>query len=147
MGNIKHFTCQDQDEHYDVSWPVNGFQNLDNVSCYANATIQCDFRCTVITTKLITQCTTDVLKMLYISYKQNKEVLNTFQIRQFVGTQFARNVQQDASEFLSAHCMKSKPFEVFWNISYYQRYAVLRVTLQELPMILTLLCRFHCLLQ
>ena len=133
--------------HNDIPRSVNGFQNVDNVSCYANATIQCIFHCAPITQILIAQRTTDVFQTLFISYtRDNKQVLDTFAVREFVGTRFTCNMQQDASEFLSALCTKSDTVRSSVEHRLLSTIRCKTCNDTKLPNVLTSLFHFHCLL-
>lgn len=87
---------------------VVGIRNVDGVSCYANATLQCIFHCPVIVRKLIKLTNNDSLETMALSYVTNAgPMLNSLSVREYAGEQFTANVEQDAAEFLMALCEKS----------------------------------------
>lgn len=86
---------------------VVGMENRDNVSCYANATLQCIFHCSEILRALIKLNNNDALERLAYSYVTTSATLNSFAVRELAGQQFTEDEQQDAAEFLMAICEKS----------------------------------------
>lgn len=79
---------------------------MDNVSCYANAVLQCLIHNNIIRKILLKHDDTNTIKTLINDYIDGKNVLNSINIRHFLSEPFSLNMQQDAAEFLTVLCEK-----------------------------------------
>ncbi|KAL6433602.1 hypothetical protein ACFW04_006589 [Cataglyphis niger] len=61
-----------------TTWVIHGFQNTDEVSCYANAVLQCLLHLNVIRQQLFNCDISDVLRILMHRYKNGMCNLNTY---------------------------------------------------------------------
>ncbi|XP_050544317.1 uncharacterized protein LOC126907242 [Daktulosphaira vitifoliae] len=96
-----------------ISRKIIGFENIDNVSCYANSVIQALYHCDKLVSAIHKGQVGEKLKQQLIGYEANK-VTNMFEIRKYVddtlnNTIFTRNEQQDCVEFMEAlmNCNRS----------------------------------------
>lgn len=94
-----------QETRQNTSWIIRGFQNTDNVSCYANTVLQCLLHLNDIRQLLISD-KQNVLGKLAHRYENGMAKLNTYRVRKYLGKYFSSNVKRDASEFLMALCTK-----------------------------------------
>ena len=95
---------QNQTLQINTTWILRGFQNTDNVSCYANAVIQCLLHLCAIRKQLSNCDKSNVLRMLMHRYEYGMRNLNTHDIRQYLGELFSMNVKRDALEFFTVLC-------------------------------------------
>jgi len=63
-------------------WIIYGFQNIDEVSCYANAVLQCLLHLHVIRKQLLNYNKLDILSLFAHQYEHRMNNLNTYKIRQ-----------------------------------------------------------------
>ncbi|KAL6418501.1 hypothetical protein ACFW04_012057 [Cataglyphis niger] len=75
------------------TWVIHGFQNTDEISCYANTQL---FNCDI----------SDVLRILMHRCENAMHNLNTYVIRQCLGEFFKSATKRNASDFLIALCEK-----------------------------------------
>jgi len=96
-------SAQESDEktRQSTGWILRGFQNIDKVSCYANAVLQCLLHLNIIRKHFFNYDKLDVLNLFAHRYEHGMNNLNTYEIRQFLGQYFS-----DAFEFLTALCTK-----------------------------------------
>jgi len=71
--------CQDQKFQQNV-WIIRGFQNMDKVSCYVNAVLQCLLHLSAIRKQLFNCDKSNVLRMLMHRYENGMRNLNTYAI-------------------------------------------------------------------
>jgi len=88
------------------AWVIRGFQNIDKVSCYANASLQCLLHLNTIRKQLYNYDKLDVLNLFAHQYEHGINNLNTNEIRQSLGEYFSVAVKRDAFEFLTVLCTK-----------------------------------------
>jgi len=72
-----------------TDWVLRGFQNIDKISCYANAVFQCLLHLNVIRKHLFNYNKLDVLNLFAHRYKHVMNNLNIYEIRQFLGQYFS----------------------------------------------------------
>lgn len=91
------------------AWSINGLTNVDGVSCYANAIIQCIFNCQPIREQLfnITKEKENPLTLLLRAYVERNNLLNSVAVREYVGGSFSEKKHHDVSEFFIGICNKS----------------------------------------
>lgn len=105
---IKCQKIQD-DGNFDKNlWHVNGLKNIDGVSFYANAIVQCMFNSPFIRQELMksTDDPKNALTVLLRTYIGRNSNLDVSLVRQFIGEPFSGKRQQDASELLMSICSK-----------------------------------------
>ncbi|XP_067209109.1 uncharacterized protein [Linepithema humile] len=85
---------------------MHGFQNTDEVSCYANAVLQCLLNFNVIRKQIFDHDKSNVLGILMHQYENKLPNLNTYVIRQCLGEFFSNSVKRDACDFFIALCTK-----------------------------------------
>ncbi|KAL6254311.1 hypothetical protein P5V15_014360 [Pogonomyrmex californicus] len=90
----------------DTKWIMYGFQNIDKISCYANAVLQCLLHLQVIRKQLLNYDKLDVLNLLAHRYEHGMNNLDTYEIRKSLGENFSVAIKRDALEFLTALCTK-----------------------------------------
>jgi len=88
------------------AWIIRGFQNIDKVSCYANAAIQCLLHLNIIRKQLYNYDKLDVLNLFAQQYEHRMNNLNIYEIRQFLGEYFSVPIKRDAFEFFTVFCTK-----------------------------------------
>jgi len=84
-------------------WIIYSFQNINEVSCYANAVLQSILHLHVIRKQLLNYNKLEVLNLFAHQYENG---MNTYEIRQSLGEYFSVNIKRNASEFLRALCTK-----------------------------------------
>ncbi|KYM98499.1 ATP-dependent DNA helicase PIF1 [Cyphomyrmex costatus] len=89
-----------------TAWIIRGFQNIDKVSCYANATLQCLLNLYTFRKELLNYDKLDVLNLFAHQYEHGTSNLNTYDIRQSLGEYFSTIIKRNALEFLTALCTK-----------------------------------------
>jgi len=89
-----------------TAWVMRGLQNVDKVSCYVNAALQCLLHLNIIRKHLLNYDKLDVLNLFAHQYECGMNNLNIYEIRQSLGEYFSVNVKRDAFEFLTALCTK-----------------------------------------
>jgi len=89
-----------------TGWIIHGFQNIDKVSCYANAVVQYILNLNAIRQQLLYCEKSDVLRMLMHRYENGMHDLNTYAIRQCLGEYFSSSLKRNASDFFIALCEK-----------------------------------------
>jgi len=89
-----------------TGWVLRGFQNIDKVSCYANAVLQCLLHLNGIRKHLFNYDKLDVLNLFAHRYEHGMNNLNTYEIRQLLRQNFSAPIKRDAFEFLTALCAK-----------------------------------------
>lgn len=89
-----------------TSWVIHGFQNIDKVSYYANAVLQCLFHLNTIRKQLFKSDKLNVLNLLAHRYENGLHNLNTYTIQEYLGAYFSTGIKRDAFEFLTALCTK-----------------------------------------
>ena len=99
-------SSSDKKVRQSTSWVIHGFQNTDEVSCYANAVLQCLLHLNVIRQQLFNCDKSDVLRILMHRYENGMRTLNTYAIRQCLGEYFSNTAKRNASDFLTTLCEK-----------------------------------------
>ncbi|XP_067215692.1 uncharacterized protein [Linepithema humile] len=89
-----------------ITWNMYGFQNVDEVSCYANAVLQCLLHLNSIRKQIADYDKLNDLNVLMCHYENKVHNLNTYVIRQSLGEYFSKSVKRDACEFFTALCTK-----------------------------------------
>jgi len=120
----KTFTCVQELDQKAVlkssAWIIYGFQNIDEVSCYENAVLQCLLHLHVIRKQLLLNYDKlDVLNLFAHQYEHGMNNLNTYEIRQSLGEYFSIAIKRDALEFLTALCTK---YDYIQNLVDHQYY-------------------------
>jgi len=91
----------------DVFIRIYGFQNIDKISCYTNAMLQCLLHLHVIWKQLFLNYNKlDVLNLFTHQYEHGINNLNTYEIWQSLEEYFSFAIKRDALEFLTALCIK-----------------------------------------
>lgn len=98
--------CKDKKSRQNTIWIIHGFQNMNKVSCYANAVLQCLLNLTTIRKELLNCDKSDVLRMIMHRYENGMRNLNTYTVRQYLGEHFSINIKRDVFEFLTVLCAK-----------------------------------------
>lgn len=96
------------------SWNITGLPNPDNVSCYANASIQSIFHCTSVRQKIIESNSNDTLKIIFKQYVNHSNV-DIRSLRAFDDKEFVDRKQQDVAEFITHLCNKSSVLQLTIN--------------------------------
>ncbi|KYN13100.1 ATP-dependent DNA helicase PIF1 [Trachymyrmex cornetzi] len=99
-------SCQKEALLKNTAWIIRGFQNIDKVSCYANAVLQCLLNLYIFRKELLNYDKLDVLNVFTHRYEHGMNTLNTYEIRQSLGEYFSVANKRDALEFLTALCSK-----------------------------------------
>ena len=75
-------------------------KNNDDVTCYANAALQCIFNCEPMKTQILQLPNDHVLRKALNAYLSKNGAVNVIEVRQFVSNTYKENHQQDIAEFL-----------------------------------------------
>jgi len=74
--------CQNKKLQQNVAWVLHGFQNTDNISCYANAVLQCLMHLSAVRKQLFNCDKLNDLRLLMHRYENRMRNLNTHAVRQ-----------------------------------------------------------------
>ncbi|XP_070517894.1 uncharacterized protein [Cardiocondyla obscurior] len=97
---------QNQMLQINTTWVLRGFQNTNNVSCYANTVVQCLLHLNAIRKQLLNCDKSNILRMLMHRYEYRMSNLNTYDVRQDLGESFSMNEKLDALKFLTILCTR-----------------------------------------
>ncbi|XP_070528976.1 uncharacterized protein [Cardiocondyla obscurior] len=97
---------QNQMLQINTTWVLRGFQNTDNVSCYANTVVQCLLHLNAIRKQLLNCDKSNILRMLMHRYEYRMSNLNTYDVRQDLGESFSMNEKLDALKFRTILCTR-----------------------------------------
>ncbi|XP_070529626.1 uncharacterized protein [Cardiocondyla obscurior] len=97
---------QNQMLQINTTWVLRGFENTENVVCYANTVIQCLFHLSPIRKQLLNCDKSNILRMLMHRYEYGMSNLNTYDVRQDLGESFSMNIKLDGIKFLTTLCTR-----------------------------------------
>ncbi|EZA54484.1 ATP-dependent DNA helicase PIF1 [Ooceraea biroi] len=101
--NILECQIKNTDDIDNTLWCIRGLPNIDNVSCYANASLQCIFHSSTLRTSLLRLQHTNVMRKL-LDYYANNKTINIITLRQLASDGYLSNFQQDVAEFITHLC-------------------------------------------
>ncbi|XP_029661949.1 uncharacterized protein LOC115234770 [Formica exsecta] len=98
--NILECQVNDKDINDSTLWHIRGLPNVNNISCYANVSIQCILHSSILRKLLLRLEHRNIIRRFINCYMSNDETINIMAIRQLAGDQYLEKIQRDVSEFI-----------------------------------------------
>lgn len=100
--------CQEQIETREknsLPFHVRALANDDNLSCYANATLQCMIHCSSIREAMLEDCgAISIMQSFVRAYMSDNRDVNVFAVRRIAGEEFIAKGQQNPTIFFISLC-------------------------------------------